>query len=132
MAIVRFKAEKLIRDKMPENLRIKGINAFIKDISDQEYLALLKEKVVEEAKEVYESKDRTELVEEMADVLEVISALAKAHAISAAELEEMRLQKHAKRGGFEGKAYCTVFEMDETHPDIGYYLNKPEIYPVIK
>ena len=73
---------------MPENLRIKGINAFIKDISDQEYLALLKEKVVEEAKEVYESKDRTELVEEMADVLEVISALAKAHAISAAELEE--------------------------------------------
>lgn len=132
MATIRFKAEKLIRDKMPTNLRNKGIRADIKDISHQEYLAFLKEKVVEEAKEVYESKDDNELVEEMADVLEVIYGLAKAYEISMEQIEEVRMQKYAKRGGFENKTYCTIFEMDESHPDIGYYLSKPEIYPQIR
>ncbi len=131
MKKIRFKAEKLIRDKMPNNLRNKGIIAGTKDLSHQEYLALLKEKLVEEAKEVYESKDSAELIEEIADVLEVIYTLAKAHTIDMEQIEGVRLQKYAKRGGFENKTYCTIFEMDESHPDIGYYLGKPEIYPQI-
>ncbi len=131
MSIIRFKAEKLIRDKMPTNLHNKGISAATKELSSHEYLAQLKDKLVEEAQEVFECKDKQELIEELADVLEVVRAISWGHQIALEEVEAVRQQKREKRGGFENKTYCTTFEMDETHPDIGYYLSKPHVYPVI-
>lgn len=50
-------------------------------------------------------------LEELADLLEVIRAAAAARGYTAEELEQVRAEKAARRGGFEKKLYLReVFE----------------------
>ena len=50
-------------------------------------------------------------LEELADLLEVIRAAAAARGYTAEELEQVRAEKAARRGGFERKLYLReVFE----------------------
>ena len=60
---------------------------------------MLDEKLNEELAEYQESKS----MEELADLLEVVRAVALARGSSPEELEEIRRQKAEKRGGFEKK-----------------------------
>ena len=48
--------------------------------------------------------------EELADLLEVIYALAKAKGASITELEDLRKKKAAERGGFEKKILLKTVE----------------------
>jgi hypothetical protein len=56
---------------------------------------------VEEALEALDANAGTDLEGELADVLEVVRAIAKAIGVSNEELEEARLRKYKKRGGFD-------------------------------
>lgn len=94
-------SEKLIRDKLPELVlkeRNEVLNTRIAD--ESEILSFLKQKIVEEANEVFNAKNNSELAEELADLLEVIRALSTKQKI----VEFMflkREEKHSERGGFE-------------------------------
>ena len=94
-------SEKLIRDKLPELVlkeRNEVLNTRIAD--ESEMLSFLKQKIVEEANEVFNAKNNSELAEELADLLEVIRALSTKQKI----VESMflkREEKHSQRGGFE-------------------------------
>lgn len=94
-------SEKLIRDKLPELVlkeRNEVLNTRIAD--ESEMLLFLKQKIVEEANEVFNAKNNSELAEELADLLEVIRALSTKQKI----VESMflkREEKHSERGGFE-------------------------------
>mgnify|MGYP001063299604 CR=1 FL=1 len=57
-SIKRFKVDKLIRDKLPELMRSKGIVVHERVIESQEFISRLKEKLIEEAREV-EQADST-------------------------------------------------------------------------
>lgn len=65
----------------------------------EEYIYLLEQKLNEELAEYQESKS----LEELADLLEVIHAVVKARGWTLKELERVRKDKAAKRGGFEKK-----------------------------
>ena len=56
---------------------------------------------MEEANEVL--ADDKGLVEELADVWEVLAALVKANDIDWADIERKREEKHAERGGFQNR-----------------------------
>ena len=90
---------KLVRDKIPEILEAKGSTIKTDVCDDQEYLKRLREKLQEEVTEFLED----DTVEELADVLEVVYALAKAKHISKEDLEKVRIQKAEKRGAFDKK-----------------------------
>lgn len=62
---------------------------------------MLDEKLNEELLEYQESKD----IEEIADILEVIYAIANARGYSVVQLEQIRKKKADKRGGFEKKIF---------------------------
>jgi predicted house-cleaning noncanonical NTP pyrophosphatase (MazG superfamily) len=62
--------------------------------------ALLRDKLAEETREYLASGDPGEL----ADVIEVVYALAGLHGLDAAGLEDLRAAKAAARGTFAGKA----------------------------
>jgi predicted house-cleaning noncanonical NTP pyrophosphatase (MazG superfamily) len=51
-----------------------------------------------------------EAVEELADLLEVIQALAKLHGASIEEVEAVRVDKAQKRGGFQEKVFLIEVE----------------------
>ena len=78
-------------------------------LSDEGYLAKLDEKLNEELAEYQENKS----VEELADLLEVIRAVAVARGSSIEEVEAIRQDKAAKRGGFEKKILLTEVITDD-------------------
>ncbi len=63
---------KLVRDRIPEIIEASGKRCVCSTLSDEEYLAKLDEKLNEELAEYQESKS----MEELADLLEVIRAVA--------------------------------------------------------
>ena len=90
---------KLIRDKIPEIIASKGGNAEIRVLSDEEYPSYLEAKLDEEVGEYH--RDKT--AEELADILEVVYALAESNGISKDELLRIYQKKHEARGGFSKK-----------------------------
>ncbi|MBI2583664.1 MAG: nucleoside triphosphate pyrophosphohydrolase [Candidatus Aenigmarchaeota archaeon] len=87
---------KLVRDNVPDIMKEKGENAEFRQASEEEYKQLLKKKLVEEALE-FQAESKTE---ELADVLEVLHALAEASGTVISEIEEIRKAKREERGGF--------------------------------
>ena len=89
---------KLVRDRIPEIIEASDRKCEWEVLSDEEYLARLDEKLQEELAEYLADKS----LEELADLLEVLMAVAEARG-SMAEVEAIRVAKKAKRGGFEKK-----------------------------
>ena len=94
---------KLVRDRIPEIIEKGGKSCSTTILNDTEYMTLLDEKLNEELAEYQESKS----MEELADLLEVIRAVASARGSSMAEVERIRLRKAAERGGFEKRILLT-------------------------
>ena len=92
---------KLVRDKIPDIIKSAGKQAVTRVLTDGEYLAELDRKLSEECVEYQADKS----LEEMADVLEVLYAIAAARGYSVEELERVRAEKAEKRGGFADKIF---------------------------
>ena len=98
---------KLVRDKIPEIIEANGKRCVCSTLTDAEYLAMLDAKLNEELAEYQESKS----IEELADLLEVIRAVAAARGCDWAQLEQLRQEKFIARGGFEKK--ILLLEVEE-------------------
>lgn len=131
MAIRRFRVEKLIRDRLPQMMRDQGLSVFERRMETGEFIARLKEKLIEEAREAAASEVRDDLVEELADLAEVIAALTVAAGIAPEEIEAVRLKKRDERGGFEDRVFNAAVEAPDGTPSIDYYLARPLQYPEI-
>lgn len=92
---------KLIRDKIPEIIKSSGKVANTEILSEKDYIEKLDEKLIEELKEYQECKN----IEELADMLEVIYAIALAKGTSITELEDIRIKKANDRGSFNNKIF---------------------------
>ena len=92
--------DKLVRDLVPQQLAAKGVAAQVSRYDDAAYLEALRAKLVEESIEYSAARDDGDAVAELADVLEVVLALAAVHGAGGADLEEARQAKLAARGGF--------------------------------
>ena len=87
---------KLVRDRIPEMIEAQGETPHIRILEQEEFLQHLEAKVDEEVGEYHRDKN----AEELADILEVVFALAEANGCSRAELMEVYQKKHDARGGF--------------------------------
>lgn len=90
---------KLVRDNIPAIIEAKGAACETEILSDADYLRLLDAKLDEELAEYHQDQN----LEELADLMEVIYACAKARGYTVAELEALRAEKAEKRGGFDRK-----------------------------
>lgn len=90
---------KLVRDRIPEIIEASGKSCITEILSDEDYLRMLDAKLDEELAEYH--KDQT--LEELADLLEVIYAIAVARGYSVEQLETVRVKKAAERGAFAKK-----------------------------
>lgn len=91
---------KLVRDKIPEIIKNNdGKDPKIHVAEKEEYWKKLKEKIFEEVNEFLESENK----EELADILEVIYAIAKFKEYNIEDIENTRKIKAETRGGFDKK-----------------------------
>ena len=101
--------DKLVRDKIPEVIENNGDVAITRIMSDEEYRRELLWKLQEESNEVVNATSREQLIEELADVLEVLKALAKLEDKSMADIIEVAQQKKLIKGGFDKKVFLEKF-----------------------
>ena len=94
---IRMKYNKLVRDKIPAFIESKGEMVVWHKASDVEYWEKLKEKLLEEATEF--TKD--ESIDELADLLEVIDAIAEYRKFSKEEVATVKEKKLQDKGGFK-------------------------------
>lgn len=94
---------KLVRDKIPQIIAAhdnrKAATRVLAD--DNEFSFFLLKKVLEEAEELSKSTTDSNLVEEIADLYEVIDALLKSKGMTHEEVRKVQDEKRSKRGGFE-------------------------------
>ena len=92
---------KLVRDKIIDIIKDNGETPIYHTLNDEEYLNELHKKLLEEANEFIAEDDP----EELADLIEVVYAIAKHKNINLQDVENIRVDKREKRGGFEKKIY---------------------------
>lgn len=96
---------KIVRDRIPELIAAKGGKPESRVLAPDDYARLLREKLVEEARELVGAQTYDALVSELADVAEVMAALQRVHSISDETLAGVRAAKIAERGGFDGRVF---------------------------
>jgi predicted house-cleaning noncanonical NTP pyrophosphatase (MazG superfamily) len=97
---------KLVRDGIPEIIRRDGAEPVTYAAEPEEYRRRLREKLREEVAEFLDADEGT-AVEELADVLEVVRALAVDLGAGIEGLEKARRAKAEARGGFAGRIVWT-------------------------
>lgn len=99
--------DKLVRDKIPEIIQSNGDVAHFHRIdSEEEYLEALLRKDIEEGKELAADP----CLDELADKLEVLYAIAKTQGFTPSQIEEVRLEKRDQRGGFDDRIFLESTE----------------------
>src|SRR5689334_12244207 len=95
-----FYFNKLVREKIIQHMKSSNATVYTKTLSQDEYAAELKRKLLEEAEEVYATNTKKELLEELSDVQVAIHALAQAMDITMEEVEAKRIEKLQEKGTF--------------------------------
>lgn len=96
---------KLVRDRIPEIIEKEGDDAYIKVLTVKQFQSELKRKLQEEAKEVKQAKTKTDVIQELADILECVDALTESYGVPRYALEREQREKRARRGGFTKRIY---------------------------
>ncbi|MFC4006001.1 hypothetical protein ACFOY2_02120 [Nonomuraea purpurea] len=95
---------KLVRDNIPDIIRQSGREPVITVLDEVDYRKALLAKLFEEAAELNEAS-RAEVAEEIADVYEVLRALAAVHGHDWAVIEKVAAAKREERGAFRDRLY---------------------------
>lgn len=103
---------KLVRDRIPQIIGLTGKKYRTRILDNEDYIKALKEKSFEELEEYMKTDNMNDAIEELADVLEIIHALAEYHGANIEKVEDVRKKKAEKRGGFQEKVFLIEVEDD--------------------
>lgn len=92
---------KLVRDNIPLICEKNGQTPEIQILDDENYTSALRMKLKEEVEEYLADYN----IEELADIIEVIEALAESHGSSLNEVMDIKQHKQKKNGAFKNKIY---------------------------
>ena len=95
---------KLVRDNIPEIISANGENPIVEVLDNDRYKQELEKKLLEECNEVVLATGSDRL-EELADLMEVMICLANLENVTLGEVNKIREDKKAKRGGFSKKMF---------------------------
>lgn len=103
---------KLVRDLIPQVIEADGKTCVTRVLASSEHLGEIKAKMQEEALEFQEATSSKEAVEELADIVELVHAALHVYGVSFDQLEQVRVQKKEKRGGFSEGIFLIEVEDD--------------------
>lgn len=101
---------KLVRDRIPEVIEARGGSAVSHVLEDDNaYRAALLDKLVEECEELRDAPPEA-LLEEAADVYEVLLAIGVSQGWTSEQVARRAEEKRAERGGFAGRVWLDSWE----------------------
>jgi predicted house-cleaning noncanonical NTP pyrophosphatase (MazG superfamily) len=95
---------KLVRDKIPSNIKAKGEPLKFRSAKNSEKPTLINKKLLEEAAEVTKAENRDRLTAEIADLQDIINLIKRRNKIREWEVKQKQRDKFEKNGGY-GKMY---------------------------
>ncbi len=95
---------KLIRDGIIDIIEKDGRIAYTRVLDESEYKAELKKKLKEETEELMNACE-DQLLEELADVYEVLEHITEAYEISFEKISEIKMRKASERGKFSHRLF---------------------------
>lgn len=107
-----MKYNKLVRDNIPDIILSNGEKPITRILNDEEYINELERKLLEEYNEVLASSG-SDRIEELADMLEVISSLARIEGKTLDDVNKVATLKRQKRGSFDKRIYLEGVEDDK-------------------
>ena len=117
----RYTYNKLVRDKIPENIDSElGRKCKYRILDDTEYLNELNKKVLEEANEFIEENS----MEELGDLMEVINAIMKLKGYNIEEVNKVMKAKVEKKGAFNNKIFLEYVDEEKRNIQEEKELNK--------
>lgn len=100
---------KLVRDNIPAICKENGQATETRILDNIEYTSELRRKLKEEVNEYLSSNE----LEELADIVEVIEALAENQGSSLEEIMKIKQEKQVKNGAFRKKVF--LIGVEDTH-----------------
>lgn len=96
---------KLVRDNIIDIILEDNEVPNYRILNDNDFIIALKEKFIEESEEIVEAKTKDDVINELADILELVDSLSEQYNISEEELKNKKEDKKIKRGGFNKKIF---------------------------
>lgn len=128
-----FKYAKLVRDNIVKWHVESGHTPKVRHLKGEALKDALCAKLHEEADEVGSAIERHELIEEIADVQQILDDLCTHEHIDKKEIEQARIAKFNKKGGFKKGSYIdTVTIPDENDQWARYCRQSPDKYPEVQ
>ena len=117
----RYTYNKLVRDRIPENIDSEpGRKSQYRILDDTEYLKELNRKILEEANEFREENSS----EELGDLMEVLNAIMKLKGYSMEEVNKVMKSKAEKKGAFDNKIFLEYVDEEKRNLEEEKELNK--------
>lgn len=125
----KFAFRKLIRDNILDKHIEAGHKIDHTVLSDNELKTALRKKLHEEADEIpIRDNPDDEIIEEIADVQQVIDDLKLSYGITSDDVRLAQEHKFKMKGGFNGGVYIESVTADESDEWVTYYRSNPEKY----
>ncbi|HXW59960.1 MAG TPA: hypothetical protein VEK06_00330 [Myxococcota bacterium] len=124
-----FRLEKLVRDRIPELMSEPGNVLEVLTLDHKAHIHALKEKLKEEVEEVLNAHTREQVIEEIADVAEVLDALTLKLSIKKSEIEDKKRAKAMRKGGFDRGLFVKTVQLPSDSDLALRFLQEPGKYP---
>lgn len=124
-----FHCEKLVRDRIPDLISEPGSVVEVLTLNRKAHINALKDKLKEEVEELVHASTREEIIDEIADVKEVLDALILKLAIHKTEVEEAKRVKSIKNGGFDRGLFLKTVVASKDSIVAERFLKDPIKYP---
>ncbi len=94
-----------MRDSIPGIIKENGGSPKILELDEKQFISLLKEKLTEEVGELQKAENRSEILEELADITEILESVGHYYHILSDEIHAHKKEKRKQRGGFEKRIF---------------------------
>ena len=122
-----FIFNKLIRDKLKAEYEKMNQKAIYRELSKEEFAEALKQKLVEEAREI-DARDKASVINELADIYQVVEEMTALYGISPEEVGKVKMAKYEKKGGFSERLFVERLELTDDDEWNEYYRKEPEVF----
>ncbi|MCX6357824.1 MAG: nucleoside triphosphate pyrophosphohydrolase [Candidatus Aureabacteria bacterium] len=96
----RITYHKLIRDRIPEIIADGGRSCKVRRLSGRAALRAVRMKILEEAQELQRARGKGEILNELVDLQELVTALRRRLGVRAGGFARIVRRKETARGGF--------------------------------